>query len=105
MVMHDLKIGLFLVLVLLVPTGQDVFSVQKSTQSSSVVQEQLKGLKSVYVLVYVDFDIRDNENIKREIEEIAKKMLGEAGLSLEGDQGAHLSILVYSYPVEDNAFD
>lgn len=64
---------------------------------------QLKGLKSVSLVVFVSpFDIPNSEEIRQNIERAAKKIITESGLSLGREQGAWFSILVEPNSVSDN---
>lgn len=75
---------------------------QKPEALREVYPEQLKGLKSVSLVVYVSsFDIPNSEEIKQKIERTAKKMLKKTGLSIGSEQRAVFSILVYPYMINE----
>lgn len=75
---------------------------QDSEGTGDKLPEQLKGLKSVYLVVFVDpFDISNSKEIGQKIEKTAKKLLCKAGLSLGSEQGAVLSIVVDSYTIKE----
>lgn len=78
--------------------------VQKPLCAHSVVQVQLRGLKSVYVVTFVDNDIPGYNEIQKQIHTIAEKMLGSAGISLNGEQGTTISITANLYPIKDKLF-
>ncbi len=71
---------------------------QNSQTARYKLREQLKGLKSISLVVWVSpFDIRMSAEIEHKVEVSAKKILREAGLSLGNEQGAVLSVAVRSF--------
>ena len=76
-------------------------SSQNPREASDVVREQLRGLKIVDLIVYVDsLNISNSAAIESRIEKAAKRMLSKAGILLGKEQGAWLSIDVEGYPVD-----
>jgi len=54
--------------------------------SKSVVQEQLRGIRSITLLVYVDYEIPDYSTIKDEIYSLCAEKLKNEGLDLNAEQ-------------------
>jgi len=77
----------------------------KDYDSKSVVQEQLSGIKSITLLVNVDYEIPDYSTIKDEIYSLCAEKLKNEGLDLNGDQNIILRIDVNSFPIEIVEFD
>lgn len=71
----------------------------KDHDSKSVVQEQLRGIRSITLLVYVDYDIPDYSIIKDEIYSLSVDRLKNEGLDLNGQQKVLLAIEIDSYPI------
>jgi len=67
--------------------------------SKSVVQEQLRGIRSITLLVYVDYEIPDYSTIKDEIYSLCAEKLKNEGLDLNAEQRVHLCIEIDSYPI------
>ncbi len=85
--------------------GQCNTYAQDSPQASYVPPWQLKGLKSVFLVVVVlPWDIPKSSEIGDKIERFANKLLQKAGLVTGGDeQGAVLSIVVSADKIEEKA--
>ncbi len=77
----------------------------KDYDSKSVVQEQLRGIRSITLLVNVDYEIPDYSTIKDEIYSLCAEKLKNEGLDLNGDQNIILRIDVNSFPIEIVEFD
>jgi len=99
--MRKYRIGFLSILLLSLISITDIYSSQNNTPPKKAYPEQLLGLKSISILVYVDFDIPNYGNIEKQIDTAAKRMLTDAGLSLSNEQSAFLYIGVYSYPIKD----
>lgn len=77
---------------------------QESQGTNDKLSEQLKGLKSVNLVVSVIyFHIPESTEIENRIEKTVKKVLYKAGLSLGSEQGAVLSIVVDSFLINEKA--
>lgn len=79
--------------------GENQMKVKKE-DSKSVMQEQLLDIKSISLIVYVDYDLADNLLLKKEIYCLAQQKLKDSGLDLGGGWNTYLSIDVFSYHVE-----
>lgn len=91
---------LFAVIIQLLAQGRALG--QESQGTALRMPIQLKGLKSVSLVVYVrPFDIPNSEEIRQSIEKAAKKIITESGLSLGTEQNAWFSIIVEPYSVSD----
>jgi hypothetical protein len=78
---------------------------QQRLQANSVVPMQLKGLKSVTVVVtYVDLDFPKPKGIEEQMESAAIRLLSKTSISHEGEQGAFLCITAIVYLIEEAAF-
>lgn len=75
---------------------------EASSGATTVIQEQLLGIKSLYLSVYVDYRvIPDGLRLRDEIYSLAANILQEEGLELTKDDiSVFLSIKVFSYPIE-----
>jgi len=71
----------------------------KDYDSKSVVQEQLRGIRSITLLVYVDYEIPDYSTIKDEIYSLCAEKLKNEGLDLNAEQTIYLCIEIDSYPI------
>lgn len=78
--------------------------IQASQRINNKVCEQLKGLISVNLVVWVSpFEISGSTEIEQKIERAVKKILDNAGLALGDEQGAVLSIVVNSFTLNERA--
>jgi len=76
--------------------------IQASQRTNDKVHEQLKGLKSVNLVVWVSpFHIPESTEIEQKIEKAVKKVLYKAGLAIGDEQGAVLSIVVDSFSINE----
>ena len=99
--MRNLRYVMAFLIITLQLSAQSDSSNQHSQQACDVVREQLRGLKSVDLVVWVSpINITNTAAIEKKIEKAAKKMLCKSGLLLGKQQGAMLSIDVLSYPVD-----
>lgn len=78
---------------------------EKQLNLKKVAQEQLRGIKSISLLVYVDYDIPDNLILRDEIYSLSKELLEIEGIDLGAGQNIDLSIDVTWYPIEIECFD
>jgi len=99
-----------LILIIVISTLQLVSALSSQSQESkqaSVPPIQLKGLRSVSPSLCVsglDISYSSAGRIEKRIDEIVNKRLRDAGLSLRGEQGAVLLIVVDTYRPKDEAF-
>ena len=79
-------------------------SSEQAILSTSVKPVQLRGLKSVFVIVFVDFNIPYCSNIEHQLKSVSERTLKNAGLSLGDEQHATLIINVLAYQVKEKPF-
>jgi len=76
---------------------------EEAILSTSVKPVQLRGLKSVFLIAFVDFNIPNYSNIEHQLKSVSERTLKNAGLSLGDEQNATLVIKVFAYHIKDKS--
>ncbi len=79
---------------------------QDNPKASYRLPEQLKGLKSITLIIdVISLDIPKNAmsttEVEQKAERLAEKMIRKAGLSLKDERHSYLGITVYAYRIDE----